>query len=183
MRVGIILAAIFFLLSSSASILAFTSKSDDGMPNPAQADTDVTNVEQPAASPDDNGCTTENESRPGYNRSVVRCRQDATSAPQSSSGPAAPSTPETPVAPQAQRDPAQPASPTEPQADAAPQQTNPGDADPACVTEEESGDGWYRATVRCNRRSESTGSSTSSSSAITSSSTVSSSSSTSNGTP
>jgi hypothetical protein len=190
MRVGIILAAIFFLLSSSATILAFTSKDgsqDDGDrvttggTAPAMTDVEQPASQPPATAPDPNsdGCTTENESGPGYNRSVVRCKQEATSAPQSSSGPSvAPLAPQ--AAPPAQVEPATPVEP-EPQAQAAPQQTNPGDADPACVTEEASGDGWNRTTVRCNRRSESAGSSTSSSSVMTSS--VSVSNSTSNGTP
>jgi hypothetical protein len=180
-RVGIILAAIFLLLSSSATILAFTSKDGStqagrvttGDTAPAATDVEQPASQPPATAPDDNRCTTENESGPGYNRSVVRCKQEATSGPQSSSAPSAePSAPQSQAAPPTQVEPATPAEP-EPQPQAAPQQTNPGDADPACVTEEASGDGWNRTTVRCKRRSESAGSSTSSSSVMTSSSSVS----------
>jgi hypothetical protein len=203
MRVGLILAAIFFVLSSSATILAFTSNSGDSTPkdpavsNEAPVDSNTNpadaSVQDAPAAPDDNGCTTQNESGPGYNRSTVTCKQEVTSSPQSSSGATEPpSMPVMPAMPQVtdpsqptrpdQADP-QPGTPAEPQAQAAPQSTNPGDNDPACVTDHESGDGWERTTVRCNRQSVTAGSSATSSSVMTSSSSVSVSSSNTDGTP
>lgn len=188
MRVGITIAAIFFLLSSTASILAFTAKDDAGPAATNSSSPAVSTTEQPAeavpATVDENGCVTETESAPGLNRSVVRCKQEATSAPQSSNSPAInPQAPAVPSAPAVPPAPTTPPTEAAPPADVAPQQTTTGDANPACVTEEASGDGWNRTTVRCNRRSETAGSSTSSSSVTTSSSSVSITSSTSNGTP
>jgi hypothetical protein len=185
MRLTFAILAILFIVFTTAAVLVSGSEdatpiSHDSLAEPLSEQPTFRTAEMPA----EPGCTTETESGPGFNRSVVRCQQEAVSPAQSSSERAGvpPASDQTPMeatppraAPQAQTE-------ALPPPDAAPQHTTPGDAGPACVTEEESGDGWTRTTVRCNRRSETAGSSTSSSSVVTSSS-VSISSSSSSGTP
>lgn len=195
MRVGLALAVLLLVLTGSATLFAFSSGGGDDVqprtrqetlpsltteqaapetlpssPQATEAQTPDVAPEEPAKpqTKDDQGCVTEQESGPGYNRTVVRCRQEVASAPQSS-GPAWPQT-----VPDAAPAPIQPQT--------APLNPIPGEADQPCVTEKESGDGWNRTTVRCVRQSVTAGSSTSSSS-VTTSSSVSVSSSTSGGTP